>query len=640
MMASTGWQPRVVQRIIRLRNRYFLFLDVLSLPLAAWLAFAIRLERFDLGEYAGLALISALLAWVIKTPLLMVFGVYSRYWIFAGLREIGILLEGAVAGVTLQGVALVALSRFVNLPQYPLSVPFLDGTLTFIVLAMPRLCVHGLYTVYQNRFSSRSISTRRVLIVGAGEAGNLIYRELVQNPRLDVHPVGFVDDDERKRGLYIGQIRVLGAVKDLPELVRKHKVEQVLIAIPSASPSQIRRIVDRCQVAGAEPRILPGFYELLSGRVQARGLRPVRVEDLLSRKPIHTDITRVKALLKGKRVLVTGAGGSIGAELCRQIANCDPASLILLGHGENSIFNLHLDMARLYPDLNIAPVIADIRDLPRLEAVFRDYHPEIILHAAAHKHVPLMEVNPQEAFSNNVGGTWNLLRLAELWGVERFVMISTDKAVNPTSVMGATKRIAELLVQDGARRSKRCFVAVRFGNVLGSRGSVVPYFEQQIARGGPVTVTHPEVTRYFMTIPEAVQLVLQAGALGDGSGIFVLDMGEPVKIVDLARDVIRLAGLREGVDIEIVFSGLRHGEKLHEELFTAGERYHRTSHEKIFVSNNVCVPLEAFLHTNTKALLDAARRQDLAECDRLVRVLVPEYQPQSESKGNGDSLVF
>ncbi len=636
MTKLAAWHMRFLERIMRLRNRYFLFLDALLLPVAAWSAFVVRLERFDLGDYAALALLSAAVALAIKVPLLITLGIYARYWIFAGLPEIALLLQGAMLGTVLQTVMVLLLSRFIGLPALPRSIPFLDVTLGIIVLALPRLCMRWLYNLYQNRFTPRPVSTRRVFIVGAGEAGHLVYRELEQNPRLGVHPVGFIDDDERKQGLYIGQVRVLGTVQDLPELVRKHKVEQVLITIPSASPEQIRRIVDKCQAAGIDPRILPGFYELLSGKVQVRGLRPVRVEDLLSRKPVYTDITRVKALLRGKRVLVTGAGGSIGTELCRQIASCDPGVLILLGHGENSIFNICNEMGRLFPELCTQPVIADIRDLPRLESVFRNYRPEIVFHAAAHKHVPLMELNPQEAISNNVGGTWNMLRLAELWEVEHFVMISTDKAVNPTSIMGATKRIAELLIQDAARRSHRRFVAVRFGNVLGSRGSVVPFFEQQIARGGPVTVTHPEVTRYFMTIPEAVQLVLQAAALGQGAEIFVLDMGEPIKIVDLARDIIRLAGLREGVDIEIVFNGLRPGEKLYEELFNAGEHYHRTPHEKIFVSNNVCVPLETFLYTNTEALLEAARRGNLEESERLMRVLVPEYQPQTELENNGD----
>lgn len=633
MTKLVAWQERFLERLIRLRNRYFLFLDAIWLPLAAWLAFVLRLERVTLGNYTAVALIFATIAIMIKIPLLMSMGIYARYWIFAGLPEMALLFQGAVLGTLVQTGSVVLLSHFIGLPPLPRSIPFLDLLLSMVGLIVPRLGLRWGYNFYQQHFIPHPRTARRALLVGAGEAGHLVYRELEQNPRLGVYPIGFVDDDKRKQGLYIGQVRVLGTVEDLPELVRKHRIEQVLITIPSASPAQIRRIVTRCQAAGVEPHILPGFYELLSGKVQVRGLRPVRVEDLLSRKPIYTDITRVKTLLRDKCVLVTGAGGSIGSELCRQIASCNPALLILLGHGENSIFNIQNEIGRLFPDLATQPVIADIRDLPRLETVFRTYRPNMVFHAAAHKHVPLMELNPQEAISNNVGGTWNMLRLAELWEVEHFVMISTDKAVNPTSIMGVTKRIAELLVQDAARRSHRRFVAVRFGNVLGSRGSVVPFFEQQIARGGPVTVTHPEVTRYFMTIPEAVQLVLQAAALGEGAEIFVLDMGDPIKIVDLARDLIRLAGLREGVDIEIVFSGLRPGEKLSEELFNAGEHYHRTRHEQIFVSNNVNMPSETFLYTNTEALLEAARRGDLAEIERLLHLLVPEYHPQPETNG-------
>jgi FlaA1/EpsC-like NDP-sugar epimerase len=361
----------------------------------------------------------------------------------------------------------------------------------------------------------------------------------------------------------------------------------------------------------------------------------VQVEDLLTRSPVHTDTTQVERLVRGTRVLVTGAGGSIGAELCRQIARCDPQQLILLGHGETSIFYIQKELGRDFPELAVTPCIADIRDGLRVEQRFAEFKPDIVFHAAAHKHVPLMEANPEEAITNNVGGTRNLLRAAELADVAHFVMISTDKAVNPTSIMGASKRVAEHLVQEAAHRTGRHFVAVRFGNVLGSRGSVVPVFEQQIKDGGPVTVTHPEIKRYFMTIPEAVQLVLQAAGLGRGGEVFVLDMGEPVKIVDLARDMIRLAGFEADKEIEIIYTGLRPAEKLFEELFLDDESYSRTDHEKIFVSRNGKTP-DTTVRDQIDRLLAAARTGDTTRMLALIRAIVPEGTLTVDARGSAE----
>ena len=409
---------------------------------------------------------------------------------------------------------------------------------------------------------------QRVLIAGAGEAGALILRELRANPQTGLIPVGFVDDDPHKQGMLIQRVRVLGSREPFPALVREHQVDQVIIAMPAAPGSAVREIVDICEQAGVRARIIPGMYELLSGAASIGQLRDVQIEDLLRREPVQTDTEQVAALIRGRRVLVTGAGGSIGSELCRQILRCEPAELIILGHGENSIFDIHNELrgwktgslkleagtaasksaasSNQHPASKFTPVIADIRDADRLAAVFAAHRPEIVFHAAAHKHVPLMEDNVEDAVTNNVLGTRRLVEASIAAGVEHFVLVSTDKAVNPSSVMGTTKRVAELIVQEAAQRTGRAFVAVRFGNVLGSRGSVVPFFQRQIAAGGPVTVTHPDVKRYFMTIPEAVQLVLQAAALGCGGEIFVLDMGEPVRIADLARDLIRLSGLEPG----------------------------------------------------------------------------------------------
>ena len=460
-----------------------------------------------------------------------------------------------------------------------------------------------------------------MLIVGAGEAGYQVLREIKRNPQLGLYPVGFVDDDGVKRKLQIQDTPVLGSVVEIPRLVPAYQVDQVLIAIPTADGRQMRRIVEACRQANVEALTLPGIFELISGHVEIQRFRPVQVEDLLAREPIRIDTTQVRALLMSKVVLVTGAGGSIGSELCRQIALCNPAAIILMGHGENSIYIIHRELQQSYPALTLHPVIADVRDAARVDAIFARYRPDIVFHAAAHKHVPLMEHNPEEAVMNNVGGTQNLLRVAEMRGVSTFVMISTDKAVNPTSMMGLTKRVSEHLVMEAARRTGRRFVVVRFGNVLGSRGSVVPLFQKQIESGGPVTVTHPDIERYFMTIPEAVQLVLQAATLGSGGETFVLDMGKPVKIADLAQEMIRLAG-REG-QVDVVFTGLRPGEKLFEELFLSDEHYARTVHKKIFVSQNGALQC-ADLEERVAALLKAAQRGQNYEVYRQIVDIVPE----------------
>ncbi len=611
----------------RLRNRYLFLLDLLILPLATALAFTIRLNPRDWSPYRALIVMSVATTVLLKPLIFRLWGLYGYYWPFAGFNEALRIVVAAFVAEILQtgGVSLLILA--VGLPTLPRSIPFLDLFFTLVFFAGPRFGMRWLYHWLHRNERSQSRSTQRVLIVGAGEAGSLVAREIQQNPVLGLQPVGFVDDDPGKQWLRINGVQVVGRLEVISDLIRTRKVDQVLIAIPSAPPAAIRQITDLCRAEGITPLILPGMSQLVSGRVEMQRFRKVQLEDLLARQPIHTDISGVRKLLKGRRVLVTGAGGSIGSELCRQIARCEPAQLVLLGHGENSIFSITNELQRDFPALNLQPVIADIRELPRLESLFRRLQPEVIFHAAAHKHVPLMEENPEEAVTNNVLGTRNLLDLAERYGVEYFVMISTDKAVRPTSVMGATKRVAEQLVQAAAHRTGRRFVAVRFGNVLGSRGSVVPYFQEQIERGGPVTVTHPEITRFFMTIPEAVQLVLQAAILGQGGEIFVLDMGEPVKIIDLARDLIRLAGLREGRDIEIVFTGLRPGEKLYEELFLDEETYHRTAHKKIFVSQNGSSILTEDKAAKVQQLIETAYEGDSATMLELLHALATPGEP-------------
>ncbi|BAS28083.1 polysaccharide biosynthesis protein [Limnochorda pilosa] len=393
--------------------------------------------------------------------------------------------------------------------------------------------------------------------------------------------VGFVDDDPEKHRQRVLGLPVLGGREEIPELVRQHRVTQVLIAMPSAPRSIIRGTLDQARRSGCTVRTVPALYELMDGQITVNQIREVRIEDLLRRDPVPSDVKAVRSYLEGKVVLVTGAGGSIGSELCRQVARCAPGRLILLGHGENSIFEILEELRTAHPQLVLVTAIADMRDERKVEAIFAAHRPAVFFHAAAHKHVPLMEAHPDEAATNNVFGTLNLCLAADRFGTERFVMVSTDKAVNPTNAMGASKRVAEMVVQTMDRRSRTRFVAVRFGNVLGSRGSVIPTFKRQIAAGGPVTVTHPEMRRYFMTIPEAVQLILEAGHLAQGGEIYLLEMGEPVRIVDLARDMIRLSGFEPDVDIPIVFTDARPGERLFEELRTDGENVEGTSHPDI-----------------------------------------------------------
>jgi FlaA1/EpsC-like NDP-sugar epimerase len=476
----------------------------------------------------------------------------------------------------------------------------------------------------------------------------MIVREMNANPQVGLDPIGFVDDDPHKHGMRIRGLPVLGDRSALPYLVEQHKIDQVIIAMPTAPGKAIREVLAICERAGIPAKTMPGMYELLGGQVSVSQLRNVEIEDLLRRDPVTTDIAAVQHLLRGRRVLITGGGGSIGGELCRQILRCQPSRLVIVGHGENSVFEIQQELrrttrastagsangARQTPQPEVVAVIADIRFAERLRSVFEQHRPQVVFHAAAHKHLPLMEENPSEAITNNVLGTRNVLDASLACDVERFVLISTDKAVNPTSIMGASKRVAELLVYQAAERSRRPYAAVRFGNVLGSRGSVVLTFKQQIAAGGPVTVTAPEMTRFFMTIPEAVQLVLQAAVLGQGGEAFVLDMGEPVKIVDLARDLINLSGLEVGRDIDITFTGLRPGEKLYEELFIDGEDYQRTAHQKIFIASNASRLAHDGLDRSIEALITAAMNDDEAAIRCGLRSLIPEFRPP-----NGDDTL-
>lgn len=511
------------------------------------------------------------------------FGVYRRLWRYTGLTEMTELgcavLTVSTAIVVARALQLISVAG--NNLSY--SIIFIDMCLSFMLLSSPRV-LRRLMTEHNQRRHWRQPTRRRGLLVGAGDAGQMVLKELIQRRDLGVDVIGLVDDDPQKVKKRIAHLTVFGTTQDLPRLVDDLMIDQVIIAMPSAPPQEIRRIVDMCRTAEVETRILPGLFELINGRVSVSQLREVSLEDLLGREPVELDSQSISGYVEDRCVLVTGAGGSIGSELCRQVMRFQPRKLLILGKGENSIFDIQQELRNKAEPVQIIPIIADIRDRARLETIFAKHRPRVVFHAAAHKHVPLMEDNVVEAISNNIKGTQNVAELSAQYGVETFVLVSSDKAVNPTSIMGATKRMAELVIQDLAQRSRSTkYVAVRFGNVLASRGSVIPLWKRQIEAGGPVTVTHPEATRYFMLIPEAVQLILQAGALGNGGEIFVLDMGKPVKIADLAHDLIRFSGLRPGQDIKIEFIGLRPGEKLYEELLTREEGLTKTVYEKIFV---------------------------------------------------------
>lgn len=621
----------------KIRNRHFLLFDAFLLSLAAYVSFVLRLDRLALGNHFPVVIIFGSLALIILLLVFRSMGIYSRYWQYASVDEL-LLLIGAVTAGTLLATVSTFLLDFILQAEWnlPRSIPFIYLLLALTVTAGPRMMIRTL-ALYERR-GRAMLPMRRMLIMGAGDAGEMIAREMQKNAHLGMLPVGFVDDDPRKHGMHIHGIPVLGNRSEIPRLAAQQEARQVVIAMPAAPGKTIREIVAICEQARVDTKIMPGIYELLGGQASINQLRDVDIEDLLRREAVQTDTTAVRALLKGKRVLITGGGGSIGGELCRQVLQSQPAEIILLGHGENSLFAMQHELHRLRTDadIKITPIVADVRFAGRIQTIFRAHRPDIVFHAAAHKHVPLMELNPVEAITNNVRGTQNVLHAAIAANVPHFVMISTDKAVNPTSVMGASKRAAELLVHQAAKQTGKPYVTVRFGNVLGSRGSVVLTFKQQIANGGPVTVTHPEMKRFFMTIPEAVQLVLQAATIGHGGEVFVLDMGEPMKIVDLARDLIELSGLEVGRDIDIVFTGMRPGEKLFEELFIPGENYRRTQHEKIFLAANASSFVLPDLDEMVDALVGAAEREDETAVYRGLQNLIPEFEPVQHSVvGNG-----
>ena len=579
-------------RLPHIRNRFVLIGDIALIVVSVLGSFALRLNVEELPFYFPAVLLMSAVALLIKIPVYFFFGLYRRLWIYASTGELRLITVAVTtASVLTSGVmALLIVTRNVY-PGMPRSALGIDWLLSLVLIGGSRFALRIL--AEQSMTARGDGKGKRALIVGAGDAGALVVRELQKSSQLNLIPVGFLDDDPAKQKHSIHGVTVIGTVNDLSSAIDLHRVDEVIIAIPSAPGQLVRTVNDVCRVKGIVSRTMPGIYELIGGKVSVNRLREVDITDLLRREPVRVNDEAVGAALEGKRILVTGAGGSIGRELCRQIARRNPSELVLLGHGENSIFEILLELNQDYPNLSLSPVIADIRNAERLAQIFQQHQPQVVFHAAAHKHVPLMEVNIVEAVTNNVIGTRNVVQAALSHNVERFVLISTDKAVRPSSIYGATKRLAEMLVLDAskhsnnntqyaARSTKHAFSVVRFGNVLGSRGSIIPIFKNQIAGGGPVTITHPDMYRFFMTIPEAVYLVLQAASMENGGETFVLNMGEPVRILDLAEDLIRLSGLEPQRDIEISYTGIRAGEKLTEELWDEGTPLTKTLHPDIF----------------------------------------------------------
>ena len=607
----------------RVRMLVLMAIDVCAVCLASFFGLFIR---FDMNvksipaEYTQAAE-HYLPLYVIGTLVVfLLFKLYATMWSAAGAREALYIAAACAVSSGIQIVGMMFLEHKVPRSYYLIS---------FASLTMMEVLIRLSYRIVTALSGTRFLrkSEKHVMVVGAGQSGTVILKEMLTSQYTDGTVVCFVDDDPNKVGKILNGVPVAGSRNDIPELVKKYKIHEIYIAMPSASAKDRKEIIEICRETGCDIKTLPGIYQLLNGEVSVGKLRRVEIEDLLGRDPIRVNLDEIMDYVSGKVVMVTGGGGSIGSELCRQIAGHQPKQLIILDIYENNAYDIQMELREKYPELNLVVLIGSVRNTHRINTIFEKYRPEIVYHAAAHKHVPLMEISPAEAVKNNVLGTKNLLTSASEHDVERFVQLSTDKAVNPTSVMGCTKRICEMLIQTFAGNTDMKCVAVRFGNVLGSHGSVIPLFEAQIKKGGPVTLTDPNIERYFMTIPEAAQLVLQAGALAEGGSIYVLDMGEPVKIMDLAKQLIRFYGYEPGVNMEIKIVGLRPGEKLYEELMMDEEqgKMRRTEHNKIFVASPRDIDLAVF-YQQLQDLAAAAQHNDEGVVDQLEK-MIPTFTP-------------
>ena len=614
-------------------RRYFLILlDLLYVFLAYGLAyFFTNSERhfyaLSGGEY------TVFFTGLIYIAFFLLFDLYTVLWLHASIHEY---VKGVTGGIL--ACCLVCMLNILApdnaasyLPKIDMKVNILAGLFIIALVLGTRVIMRQEKSIVTNLHMRRKNTRTNLLIVGAGNAAGLILHEIFQKPKPKYNVVGLIDDNIAKLNCKMNGIKVVGNRNDIPAACKKYHAEEILIAVPSLEPGDKRQIINICNNTGLPVKILPAIAKMIAPQNMLHSIRNVEIEDLLERDTIQLNNSEIAGLVKDETVLVTGGGGSIGSELCRQIARYAPSELVVLDIYENSVYDLQQELKRTMPNLKVHAVIASIRDRQRIRQIFEQFRPKVVFHAAAHKHVPLMEDSPQEAIKNNVAGTLNLALTADECEVERFVMISTDKAVNPTNIMGATKRMCEMIIQAVNEKSKTNFVAVRFGNVLGSNGSAVPLFKKQIAEGGPVTVTHKEITRYFMTIPEAVQLVLQAASYANGGEIFVLDMGEPVKIYDLAEKLIRLSGLEPNEDIKIKITGLRPGEKLYEELLMAEEGLTGTAHQKIFVAKPSQFDMEKIVQS-VEWLIDIAEKRNNEEVKLALAKIVPTYRAEVSEK--------
>ena len=594
-----------------------LILITLSGFLALYIRFDFRFSRMDM-TYVRYELRYLPVSLVLTIVLFVLFKLYRSVWRFASTTELLNVIGACSVSLVLQIVIMACLKM-----RMPVSYYLMKYVILITGIGSLRFAYRILRMLQEKRTGLRGDARKNTMVVGAGEAGAMIIKEFQNSRYLDQKVCCVIDDNTAKHGKYLRGVKIVGGREEIPFYAHELKVEEIAVALPSVPQAEIREILQICQETGCEMKVLPGLYQMINGEVSVSKLRRVEIEDLLGREPIRLQVDSVMGYVSGKTILVTGGGGSIGSELCRQIAAHEPKKLILVDIYENNAYDIQQELKQKFPNLDLVVLIASVRNTHRMESVFAAYRPDIVYHAAAHKHVPLMEDSPNEAVKNNVFGTYKTAQAADKHGVHRFVLISTDKAVNPTNIMGASKRICEMIIQMMNQRSKTDFVAVRFGNVLGSNGSVIPLFKKQIEQGGPVTVTHPEIIRYFMTIPEAVSLVLQAGALAKGGEIFVLDMGEPVKILDLAKNLIRLSGYKPFEDIQIEFTGLRPGEKLYEELLMSEEGLQETENKLIHIGKPIEFDEGKFLSD-----LEELRRiaeEDSLDIRRKVREIVPTY---------------
>lgn len=607
----------------RIRMLILMFADIIAIQfstfLGLWIRFDMNLEKIP-WEYAQDALHYAAPHTLITLVIFFLFHLYATMWSVAGIREVYHIVLACGLSTALQIAGMTLLQLRVPRSFYMIGFFSLCAGVSLI-----RLSYRIIKTIFLDR--NTGVGTR-IMIVGAGTSGSVILKEMQTSRHTHGSVACFVDDDTNKVGKYLNGVLIAGTRDEIPKLAEKYDINEIYVAMPSAPAKETKKILEICRETGCKLKILPGIYQLLNGEISVSKLRDVQIEDLLGREPIRVNLDEIMGYVSRKVILVTGGGGSIGSELCRQIASHTPKQLIIVDIYENNAYDIQQELKRAYPGLDLVVLIGSVRNTHRMESIFDTYRPDIVYHAAAHKHVPLMEDSPNEAIKNNVFGTYKTAMAASKYGVERFVLISTDKAVNPTNIMGASKRICEMVIQTLNHRSETEFVAVRFGNVLGSNGSVIPLFKKQIEEGGPVTVTHPDIIRYFMTIPEAVSLVLQAGAYAKGGEIFVLDMGEPVKILDLANNLIRLSGYTPDVDMAIEFTGLRPGEKLYEELLMDEEGLEDTQNKLIHIGKQIEFDEEKFLE-QLMSLKDVAD-SDSEETRKWVREIVPTYQHSRE----------